>query len=66
MAVKNTSYTLADILGEPITEQEALALIKQATDSDKMCIRDRFCVIINSGTDCISDFAEVLLSLIHI
>ena len=34
MAVKNTSYTLADILGEPITEQEALALIKQATDSD--------------------------------
>ena len=34
MVVKNTSYTLADILGEPITEQEALALIKQATDSD--------------------------------
>ena len=34
MAVKSTSYTLADILGDPITEQEALALIKQATDSD--------------------------------
>ena len=34
MAVKNTSSTLADILGEPITEQEALALIKQTTDSD--------------------------------
>ena len=34
MAQQKTTYTLADILGAPISEQEALNFIRQNTDED--------------------------------
>ena len=40
MAEKKNLYTLADILGEPITEQEAQNLIRKETYSDEQTFQN--------------------------
>ena len=40
MAETKKLYTLADILGEPITEQEAQNLIRKETNSDEQTFQN--------------------------
>ena len=40
MCIRDRLYTLADILGEPITEQEAQNLIRKETNSDEQTFQN--------------------------
>ena len=49
MAETKKLYTLADILGEPITEQEAQNLIRKETNSDEQTFQNYVNLNVDNG-----------------